>query len=333
MRIAIIGAGAIGSLIAGYLVEKNEQVILVARPEQVSAISRDGLEIDGVRGKLLIGLTVRNKLEEDVDLIILASKTQDLEQVIRENLAYLKKAKILSIQNGIRAEEIVAEKIGKDNLFASIVMFGATYLGPGKVVHNFEGDWILGQIDSSVNGTLDEIRKVISRIFSSPLSSEIMAMKWMKLFLNANNCLPALLNKSMQETFKNISICRIGLGIWREGWNLVKQARIKLAALPDFPLERISKLISLPRDEAAGIFSNIMTNLSKEPLYGSILQSIKRGRLSEIDYINGEFVNLAKSIGQKASLNERLVQMVHSVEKDKHFFNEEELIKQTKEFL
>jgi len=88
-------------------------------------------------------------------------------------------------------------------------------------------------------------------------------------------------------------------------------------------------LTSMPITEAAKIFSGIMTNLSKEPLYGSILQSIKRGRASEIDYINGEFVSLAKDNNLNAPLNKKLVKMVHGVEETKRFFTKEELLRKT----
>jgi 2-dehydropantoate 2-reductase len=333
MKIAVIGAGAIGSLVAGYLMDKKQDVVLVAHPEQFEAVTQNGLTIEGVRGKFSIRVPVKRQLDEPVDLAILATKTQDLQPAISENLGFLQRATILTVQNGIRAEEIAARRLGKNNLFASIVMFGATYLLPGKVVHNFEGDWILGRLDSGAKETLEEIRKVTSKIFPSILSEDIMAMKWFKIFLNANNCLPAILGKSMQETFKDNSICNIGLGIWREGWELTNKGGVRLISLPAFPLERIAKLISLPPEQSATIFSNIMTNLSKEPLYGSILQSIRRGRASEIDYINGEFVKLAGSTGQKAPLNEKLVEMVHRVEKDNKFFKEEELISRTKDFL
>lgn len=333
MKTAIIGAGAIGSLVAGYLVEKNEEVVLIGRPEQIAAISGKGLRIEGVRGNLTVNLSVQQRLDENVDLVVLSTKTQDLNNALNENRTYLQETPILTVQNGIRAEELVAEKVSKDNLFASIVMFGATYLAPGRIMHNFEGNWILGQVDSRSKETLVEISKVTGKIFPSPISDDIIGMKWLKLFINANNCLPAILGKSMQETFKNITICKISLRIWQEGWNLVNKAQINLTSLPDFPIERISGLISLPLEKGAQIFSNIMSSLSKESLYGSILQSIKRGRSSEIDYINGEFVNLAGATGQSAPLNEKLVQMVHQVEKTKQFFDEEELINQTKQFL
>jgi len=180
---------------------------------------------------------------------------------------------------------------------------------------------------------LHEITKVTSKIFPSPISADIGGMKWLKLFINANNCLPAIVGKSIQETFCHIPLCKISVRIWQEGLDLVTKANIALSSLPTFPVERLSHLVSMPLDEAAKIFSTIMLNLSKEPLYGSILQSIKRKRPSEIDYINGEFVNLAASIGEKAPLNERLVQMVHGVEKNGRFLSEAELISQTQELM
>jgi 2-dehydropantoate 2-reductase len=333
MKVAVIGAGAIGGLVAGYLVDKGEEVLLVSPPEHISPISQKGLTIEGIRGRLRVRLPAKSQLDEQPDLAILATKVLDLEEAITKNFAYLKDVPNVSVQNGVRAERIIAERLGADRLFPSIVMFGATYLAPGKIVHNFEGDWIIGQANSGTQETLHEIIKVTSKIFPSSVSSDIEGMKWLKLFINANNCLPAILGKSIQETFGNIPVCKISLRIWQEGLDLVNKAKITLSSLPTFPVERLMQLVSMPLDESAKIFSALMLNLSKEPLYGSILQSIKRKRPSEIDYINGEFVNLAASIGLKASLNERLVQMVHDVERSGEFISEDALVNQTRELM
>ena len=137
----------------------------------------------------------------------------------------------------------------------------------------------------------------------------------------------------MQESFADLEVSRISINIWKEGLEVVKKAGINLVSLPDFPLERVTQLTSMPSIEAAKIFSGIMTSLSKEPMYGSILQSIKRGKISEIDYINGEFVALAQTHGGKAVLNEKLVAMVHGVEKTGKFFTKEQLLGEAKGML
>jgi uncharacterized repeat protein (TIGR04076 family) len=114
---------------------------------------------------------------------------------------------------------------------------------------------------------------------------------------------------------------------------VVNKAAIKLVNLPDFPVERIIKLAAMPIKEAARIFSGIMVNLSKEPLYGSILQSIKRGKPSEIDYLNGAFVKLGREHSYHTPLNKKLVELVHKVEKEKNFLTIEELIAKTKNLI
>jgi len=333
MKIATIGAGAIGSLIAAYLIEQGQDVTLIGKSSQITEMDQKGLHIRGVRGDKNIPIHIKERLDQPNDLVIVATKTQDLEEALKTNQEFLKEANILSTQNGIRADEIIADLFPNARIFSSIVMFGATYLAPGRVVHNFEGSWIIGPLDPQDFPLLEAWQAVFSKAFSCILTKNIKGMKWLKLFLNANNCLPAIVGKSMQDTFKNQDICRVSLQLWHEGWDMVTQAGIDVVDLPDFSVERLQKLMSMPMDQAAGIFSSIMVNLSKEPLYGSILQSIKRDRPSEIDFINGEFVRLAQSIGQSARLNEKIINMVHAVEKTKNFFSEEDLIQNTKEFI
>ena len=90
---------------------------------------------------------------------------------------------------------------------------------------------------------------------------------------------------------------------------VIDKAGIRLSDLPDLPLIKLRGLLSVPIDEGAVIFSHIMQELSKEPLYGSILQSIKRGKATEIDYLNGEIVELGKRINQPTPYNSRAVEV------------------------
>ncbi|MDD5194319.1 MAG: 2-dehydropantoate 2-reductase [Candidatus Omnitrophica bacterium] len=333
MKIAIIGSGAIGALVAGYFREKGESVILIGHKDAVSAISKNGLKISGCRGNFNIKVDIFERLSSKVDLIILATKTQDIETALTESKSYLENTFILTTQNGVEADNIVAGFIPKENIISSIVMFGATYLEPGKIIHNFDRKWVIGKPFSENDNSVKKIEALLSKIFPVEISNDIKGMKWLKVFANSNNCIPAITGKSMQECFANAELCEISIGIWQEGLGVIKASGIKLIDLPDFKVEQVRKLTSLPIREAARIFSGIMINLSKEPLYGSILQSIKRARPSEIDYINGAFVALGRKHSYHTPLNKKLVELVKKVEKDNKFLSVEELIAKTKNLI
>jgi 2-dehydropantoate 2-reductase len=331
MKTAIIGPGAIGGLVAAYLKEKGEDVYVVARPETVDIINSSGIKVSGVRGESVVYVEAHTQLISKPELVILATKTQDIEGALKENAPFLKDAVVLTTQNGVAADVIVARHIPKDRIISSIVMFGSTYLEPGAVVHNFEGSWIIGRaFEKNPDQKLIDVSMVLDKAFPTVISENISGMKYLKVFINANNCIPAVLGLSMQESFKDIDVSRISIGIWREGFSIISKLGIDLVSLPGFPVENITKLTSLPAQEAAKVFSGIMINLSKDPLYGSILQSIKRRRNSEIDYINGEFVALAKKNHLQAPLNQRLVELVHAVEETGKFFTRDELLSFTK---
>ncbi|MDO9573061.1 MAG: 2-dehydropantoate 2-reductase, partial [Candidatus Omnitrophota bacterium] len=304
MKIAVIGAGAIGCLVAGYLKNKGEEVTLVGRAQAVNAIKENGLSISGVRGDFKVRISISDTLNYIPDLAILATKTQDIDAVLQDSSYLLRNSLLLTTQNGIQADNLVAKYLPQKNIISSIIMFGATYLEPGKVVHNFEGSWVIGsQFQSNPTEELIGLSLFLDKIFPTIISEDIIGMKYLKIFANASNCLPAIIGKSMQEVFSDLDISRMSIGIWKEAFEIIQKIGIHLVSLPGFPVENITKLTSIPSAAAAGVFSGIMKNLSREPLYGSILQSIMRGKTSEIDYINGEFVRLAEENHMYAPLN------------------------------
>jgi 2-dehydropantoate 2-reductase len=328
MNIAVIGAGAIGSIVSAYLTKAGIDNVLIGREDQVRSVSKNGLKITGVRGTETIPVKMLARLDKAYDLVIFTTKTQDLEEAYAENNAYLDDTLVLTSQNGVQADNILSVHFPKENMFSSIVMFGSTYTQPGEVVFNFEGDWIIGKPYTPVGPKVHEIAGVLKKAFPVVVSENIMGMKYLKLFVNFNNCIPALIGKSMQETFADMDLCRLSILLLKEGVSIVRKTGIELTSLPNFPVERIYGLTGMPLDQAAGIMNKTLTGLSKEPLYGSILQSIMRGRTSEIDFINGEVVRLAQQMREEAVLNDKIVDMVHKVEQTKQFFTIEEVKKQ-----
>jgi 2-dehydropantoate 2-reductase len=334
MRIAVIGPGAIGCLVAGYLKNGGEEVTLVGRGDTVKVIQEHGITISGARGSFSLRLSIAESLNYIPDLVILTTKTQDIDSALADSAHLIQNSLLVTTQNGVQADKLVAKYLPEERIISSIIMFGATNFEPGKVVHNFEGSWILGSIfNPNPTESLISLSLVLDKAFPTVISQDMRGMKYLKMFLNANNCLPAIIGKSIQEVFSDLTVSRISIAIWKEAFEVFDKIGIDLVSLPGFPVERLTKLTAMPSEHAAEIFSGMMRNLSKDPLYGSILQSIMRGKLSEIDYINGEFVRLAQENKIPAPLNKILVEMVHEVETNHRFFSKEDLIEKTKELV
>jgi 2-dehydropantoate 2-reductase len=178
MKIAVIGAGAIGSLVAGYLKLKGEDVLLVGRPDATYAINKKGLKISGVRGSFKVNITAAEILDCSPDILILATKTQDIVAALNSNLPLLQGSVIVTTQNGVSADNIVSRYLPRENIISSIVMFGSTYLNAGEVVHNFEGSWILGNpFGVRQDSKMLSVSALLDKAFPTVLSEDILGMK------------------------------------------------------------------------------------------------------------------------------------------------------------
>lgn len=331
MKVAVIGLGAIGGLVACYLKSKGVKVVAVGRKEQRDAVEQGGFIVSGVRGRSVVYLDIQPRLDEPVDLAIITVKTQDIRDAVEKSRTYLAQTDILSTENGVRADRLLAMMLGEANVISSIVMFGATYEPYNKLIHNFEGNWLIGRPFGPNDEKVKSIVEFLKIAFPAMEADNIQAMKWTKIFLNSSNALPALLGKSIQETYADMDMCSLALKLQKEGFALLEKIDITPASMPDFDVEKLKGLTAMPLEQAAPVFSSIMVNLSKEPLYGSILQSLQRGRASEIDFINGEFANQGKLNGIDTILNARIVELVHKVEKTKKFLSKEEILKSVRD--
>jgi 2-dehydropantoate 2-reductase len=328
MRIAVLGCGAIGSLFLGYLKEKGFSPKAICKSYQKPFLEKE-LTIEGARGLYQIkNLEVNTSLKEAVDLAILSTKMDSLEEVVKDNKDFLKNAFILTTQNGIGVEDILSNYFSKEKIITGIVMFGATFYPPNKVIHNFEGELVLGSFFKKEIEKLNGIKEILEKVFKVYVLKNIKRAKYLKVFINLNNAIAACLGISMQEAFSNLKVSTLAIRLLKEAYYVVKNSNIELEDLPSYPKERIEKLVNMPQEKGAKIFSQIMCSLSKEPLYGSILQSIKRGKKSEIDYINGAIVKLAEENKLEAPLNKKIVEMVHRVERENRFYSVEDFLKE-----
>ncbi len=331
MQVAVIGAGAIGCVTGAMLSEKGHDVTLVGRPDMVAAINDRGLVIDNAAGAKTYTLPSRTSLDFEPEAAIFAVKTQDMERAAREALPFSKDSLIVTMQNGVMSDNIAADVLGSENIVSSVVMYGATYIEPGRVTYNFPGGLIIGRAFDSGSGRdiVNEARALLDGSFDVSVSDDIHSIHWTKLILNLNNAVACVLGMSLQETFEDPRLCRLGVMMMKEAYETMEKAGIRIGALPDLPLEKLKSLLDAPLEISSGVYGNIMKSLSIEPLPGSVLQSIRRHKTTEVDYLNGEIAVLGMKHRFPACINKKMVELVKRVEESGRFISREELLKET----
>jgi 2-dehydropantoate 2-reductase len=319
-RIAVIGAGAIGSTIGALLSRAGQDVFLIGRPEQVAAICKDGLQLDGALGRFTVQVPVAEQLDFRPDLALLTVKTQDVVPAVQASLSFLTDVPLVTLQNGLRSDDLVAGILPPHQIVSAVVSIIATYLTPGTVTIISPGSLVIGHPFAAPEPLLPMVAEVLNHAIPTQVSSNIRGAHWLKLLVNVNNALPAITNFTVQEVYADPYLSRLVVRLLREGLAVVKGAGIKLESLPDVSVGLIRLLGRLPIKLAARLTAaKVRRTVSTLPVLGSTLQSLRRHRLTEIDYLNGEIVRLGTEVGVPTPLNAIVVEMVHRVEKQGRF--------------
>ena len=326
IRIAVIGAGAVGSALGALLHRAGQKVVLVARPAHIAAIRQNGLQVDGDVGSFNAQVEAAEILDFRPDLALLTVKTQDVVAAVKTNQAFLSDVPIVTFQNGIRGDELVASLLPREQILSAVVLTHVTYLLPGKVTVVYRGQLILGRPFGEKDRQLEEVARVLNQTVPTRVTGNIQGAHWLKLIVNLNNALPAITNQTMNQVYANAFLRNLAVGLMREGLRVIERANIRLESLPQVSAA-LTKLVNwMPSGIAGRIAAAKVCQLTTEwPLWGSTLQSIQRDRPTEIDYLNGEIVEWGKRYGEATPLNAKIVELVHQVERTGQFLSVEEI--------
>lgn len=328
MKIAVIGAGATGSVMGGLLSRAGEDVTLVSRKPHVDTINQNGLILDGESGKTTIQVKAAENLDFKPDLALLTVKTQDVESSVRKVRPFLSGALVVTTQNGVQSDDIVARVLGKENIISGVVIYNCQFLEPGKASYSKllgKTALLIGE-PFGVNGNrLQSLSALFNKALPTDISEDIRGAHWTKLLWNLITAVPAVTGLSYQEGGQYPQIRELNIKLTKEGLELVKIAGIITAPVPGFPLSLLETMAKMPLAESSSMMKNISESLGKTPALGSILQSIKRGKSTEVDYMNGEIVRLGRKKGIPTPVNSLVVELVHQVETTGKFLSVDEL--------
>jgi len=329
MKIAVIGAGAIGSVIGGLLSEAGEDVTLIGRKLHVDAIKQNGLLLDGSSGKMVIHVKAAEYLDFRPDLILLTVKSQDVQSSVREIKPYTSGVPLITMQNGVQSDDLVADVLGRENIISSVVILNGLYLEPGKVSFSAPSKTalLIGEPFDTNGNRLESLSALLNKALPTDVSEDIRGAHWTKLLWNLNTGVMAITCLSMQEGNQYHQIRELNINLMKEGLEVIALAGIKTAPIPGMPLSlvEIEAMVKMPLSESSAMMKDSARSLGELPLLGSILQSIKRGKNTEVDYLNGEIVNLGKKNGIPTPVNSLIIELVHQIETTGKFLTIDEL--------
>jgi len=301
MKIAVVGAGAMGSLFGGLLADAGEEVTLIdVWKEHVDAINARGLRITGISGDRTVNVmaTTDPGIVGSVDLVIIFVKSYDTAKAARDALPMASDETVfLSLQNGLGNIDKISEAAGNHRIIRGVTAQGSTLLGPGEIYHAGRGPTVIGELDDAQTERVQGISEAFNHAgIPTEISLNIQGAIWSKVLVNVGiNPLTALTGLRNGELLEHPEIKEVMKKAVEEGLLVARGLGIKMEL--QNPVEKVYEVA-----EATA------ANRS------SMLQDVERGRRTEIDALNGAIVELGRRIGVDTPVNETLVAAVKGLE-------------------
>lgn len=331
MRIAVIGAGAVGGVLAALLDRASHEVEVVARGAHLDAIGESGIFLDGVLGSHRARVRAVPALNGPPELAVVAVKAADADTALRAAAGALTGVPVVVVQNGLGALSSGRAGLPHSPVVGGLALFAASHLVPGRVTVTGPGGLHLGvdPADRGAGRALVLAARVLRDALPVVRVRDFAGAQWSKLVVNQVNALPAVTGLSVQETVEHPGLRRLLVRGMRETVRAGLAAGVHFAPLASLTHARL-RAFALAPDAVAGLLPLAMARrMGPVPNPGSTLQSIRRGRPTEIDALSGAVVEAARAAGVAAPVTAMLVRLVHEVEAGGGFVPVDEVLRRS----
>ena len=292
MKVAVMGAGAVGCYYGGMLARAGHEVTLIARPQHVEAIQRSGLRLETKSFQENIALKADSRADavRGAELVLFCVKSSDTEPAGREMAPHLDAgALVLNLQNGVDNSERL-QPLLKQRVAPAVVYVATEMAGPGHVKHHGRGELVVSP----------DIHEKLSGVFAAagiPLQSSdnVAGTLWSKLVINcAYNAISAITQLPYGRFIDAPGVPEVMRAVVRECEAVAKAAGVTLP----------------PRlwETVHGVAGTMPTQ------YSSTAQDLQRGKRTEIDHLNGFVVRKGEALGVETPVNRTLHALVKLLE-------------------
>ncbi|MCC6763130.1 MAG: 2-dehydropantoate 2-reductase [Deltaproteobacteria bacterium] len=314
-RIAIYGAGSIGCYVGGRLAATGSDVVFIGRERIAAEVRAHGLHLTDWEGAALDVAPDRIRFEttapaaSGADLALVTVKSAATDDAGRELAAVLSpSALVVSLQNGVGNAERLRAALPSRTVLPGMVQFNVVHQGAGRFHHGSEG-----RLEVARDARLDPyLAPFAAAGLPLVLHDRMVPVLWAKLLLNLNNPVNALSDLPLKAQLSDRALRRCTALAQAEALALLAAAGIAPARLTPLPASWLPRVLRLPN----AIFTRLAGRmLAVDPqARSSMWEDLQAGRTTEVDWLNGEIVRLAASLGRTAPVNARLVALVRAAE-------------------
>lgn len=315
-RVAVVGCGAIGGVLAAHLLEIGVEVTTVTTNRAISeALSTYGVRVRGDEAPPpLRPKAVCERLGPDTgsfDYILLATQPPQVEEAARNATPYLsERGKLVCFQNGL-CEERVAQIAGEARVLGAVVAWGASMIEPGVYDRTSAGGFVLGRLDGQHDGSVDELARMLEAVGPVTTSENLRGARWSKLAINcAISTLGTIGGDRLGILMRQRHVRRLALEVMTEVVEVARAERIaleKVSGTIDLDWIALTEAERAAATGSTGLLAKHTLLLAVGARYrrlrSSMLAAIERGRPPAVDFLNGEVIQRAERHGIHVPIN------------------------------
>jgi 2-dehydropantoate 2-reductase len=327
-KIAIFGAGAMGTVLGALLTKSGADVTLITRNKShVDGLNKQGARILctplGKEWKIPVHAITPQEMQEKYDLIFLMTKQRENMQTAEFLLNYLREDGIVcTTQNGL-PEQKLSEILTKEKTYGAVMSWGATFVGGGAVELTSVPSAMTIEVggyqnDNAYTPLLVEILSYASKVNGNEnfakAADNLLGARWSKLAINAAfSGLSVVTGLTFGEVATKRKTRKLALKVLRECIDVAKAHGVKLAKMQGNDMEKLlGGKTALKRFIAYLVLPFAMKKHKK--LVSGMLKDLQNGRKCEIDFINGAVVRAGQAVGAETPINAQIVQLTRDIE-------------------
>jgi 2-dehydropantoate 2-reductase len=326
MKIAVLGSSAEGDVIGGLLSQIGESVVLIDNNElHVTAVSQQGLWVEGALGHLHVEPNAQLQMTERPDICFLSTEVQDIMPVLHECKQFLSEVPVITLQDSPHAAEAVASVLGKKYILSVATLFGAT-IRPGHVSYPIAGALLVGEPFDST-GFAESVVALLNKIMPTTYVDSIHGAQWTRLVTEVHHSLAAATDLTAKQAAEHPDLRAIAVMLMKEATDVIRTANIQLVSLPGLPpVNKIISVLHMP-PPVSELIPRMLSKIDRDMVSAELLVAkLKQEGEIAVEFVNGEIVQLGKQCGLAAPYNDVMVRIIQQIAQTGQRFSPQQLM-------